>query len=263
MTTPSVGRPISVTLPGVFATVLVFAAAAVCVRLGFWQLDRLAERRERNAQLADRLEAPPIALEAVPSDTTGWLNRRVTLSGTYDETHTMVYAGRLLGGVPGVHVIAPLVLEGSGARVLVNRGWLPAADAATPDTSLARSAGPVRATGVVVPFPGGVSHAPRNGAAGHATVSGEFRMTWFTIDTAAIRAQFPYALGGIAIQLLPEPASGPWPARLPAPRLDQGPHLGYAIQWFSFAVIAIVGWSVLVMKSRVRTLAAARRDEHP
>jgi cytochrome oxidase assembly protein ShyY1 len=41
------------------------------------------------------------------------------------------------------------------------------------------------------------------------------------------------------------------PVRQAAPALDPGPHLGYAIQWFSFATIAIVGWLVMVAKSSV------------
>jgi surfeit locus 1 family protein len=36
--------------------------------------------------------------------------------------------------------------------------------------------------------------------------------------------------------------------RWPAPALEDGPHLSYAIQWFSFAVIALVGTAVLLRK---------------
>jgi len=263
MNAPSETRPVSITLPGVFATLLVFAIAVACVRLGFWQLDRLAERRARNAQVAARLEAAPVILDAPPFDTTGWLNRRVTLTGTYDDERTIVYAGRAYGGVPGVHVLAPLTLEATNARVLVNRGWLPAADAATPDLALASVTGTVRVTGVVVPFPAGSSPAVRGATVRQQDAEGAFRRTWFAIDPDAIRAQFPYALGGIAVQVLPEPDAPPWPARLPAPALDEGPHLGYAIQWFSFALIAIVGWAIMVMKSRARGIATPPVVEHP
>lgn len=262
MNTPSEAHPVSITLPGVFATLLVFAVAVVCVRLGFWQLDRLAERRARNAQVEARLEAAPAVLDAPPSDTAGWLNRRVTLTGTYDEERSIVYAGRAYGGVPGVHVLAPLTLEKTGARVLVNRGWLPAADAATPDLALAHVPGTVRVTGVVVPFPGGSSPVARGVTVRQQDAEGGFRKTWFAIDPDAIRAQFPYALGGITVQVLPEPGAPPWPARLPAPALDEGPHLGYTIQWFSFALIAIVGWAIMVMKSRARGIASPPTTEH-
>ncbi len=254
--------PLSITVPGLLATLLVFAIAAVCVRLGFWQLDRLEERRVRNAQVSARLEAPPVPLDASPSDTTGWLNRRVTLAGVYDQDRTILYAGRAFGGVPGVHVLAPLAIDGTNAHVLVNRGWLPAADAASPDLALARTSGPVRVTGIVVPFPGGSSPVPRGVTVRPDTTGPAFRTTWFAIDADAIRRQYPYALGSITIQLLPEPDASPWPARLPAPQVDQGPHLGYAVQWFSFALIAVVGWAAMVMKSRARTIAPSPPNEH-
>ncbi|HSJ15135.1 MAG TPA: SURF1 family cytochrome oxidase biogenesis protein, partial [Longimicrobiales bacterium] len=45
---------IAITVPGVLGTILVFSIAALCARLGFWQLDRLEERRTRNAALAAR-----------------------------------------------------------------------------------------------------------------------------------------------------------------------------------------------------------------
>jgi cytochrome oxidase assembly protein ShyY1 len=40
------------------------------------------------------------------------------------------------------------------------------------------------------------------------------------------------------------------PARVAPPALDDGPHLSYAIQWFSFAAIALVGSYVVVRRGR-------------
>jgi len=37
-------------------------------------------------------------------------------------------------------------------------------------------------------------------------------------------------------------------ARLPPPALDEGPYLGYAIQWFSFAIIAVVGGAAVARR---------------
>ncbi|MGH7502466.1 MAG: SURF1 family protein [Longimicrobiales bacterium] len=237
------------------ATVAVFAVAAVCVRLGFWQLDRLEERRARNAEQASRLEAPPVELEDVPHDSAGWTYRRVILEGSYDHDGLIVYPGRSLGGVPGAHIVTPLVLKDTGGRVLVNRGWMPAADGAHPDLTRLPESGPVRVMGVVVAFPGGRSPpAP----AGSVPRSEGFRQIWFSIDPDAIRAQYPYPLGGIAVQLLPEQGRQELPARLPGPVLDEGPHKGYAVQWFSFAVIALVGWAALVMKGSARARIVAR-----
>jgi cytochrome oxidase assembly protein ShyY1 len=50
------------------------------------------------------------------------------------------------------------------------------------------------------------------------------------------------------------------PARLAPPALDDGPHLSYAIQWFSFAVIAIVGAGIVAYRARTAGSTAAERD---
>ncbi|HSJ13711.1 MAG TPA: SURF1 family protein, partial [Longimicrobiales bacterium] len=242
---------IAITVPGVLGTILVFSIAALCARLGFWQLDRLEERRTRNAALAARLDAPAIELDRAPGDTTGWTHRRVRLRGTWQEDGTIVYAGRNLGGAPGVHLLTPLRLESSGAHVLVNRGWLPAADGAHADLSEVVEPGTVSVTGLVVPFPGGRSPPPSSDY--RPPDPAAFRQVWFSIDSGAIRRQYPFPLGAIAVQLLPEESAPRLPARLPEPRRDAGPHRGYAIQWFSFAAIALIGWAAMIAKSRART----------
>ncbi|NIQ52124.1 MAG: SURF1 family protein, partial [Gammaproteobacteria bacterium] len=119
-------RPLDVTPAGVLGSIAVLVVAAVCVRLGFWQLDRLQERRDRNAVVEARMAMPPVALAGLPSDTAGLVHRRVTLAGGYDHAHDLVLAGRSMGGLPGVYLYSPLRL-GTGA-VLVERGWLPSAD---------------------------------------------------------------------------------------------------------------------------------------
>src|SRR5690606_32958961 len=93
----------------------------------------------------------------------------------------------------------------------------------------------------------------------------DFRVTWTILDLAALRQQFPYPLASFFVQALPTDAgAGTLPRPLPPPELDDGPHLGYAIQWFAFATIAVVGWASLVLRrsaqrSRPRTRPARRR----
>jgi surfeit locus 1 family protein len=228
------------------ATVLVFLVAGVCVRLGFWQLDRLEQRRERNAALAANMAAQPIQLTASLVDTAGLRLRRALADGTYDGDRSIVLPGRSLRGVPGVHLLTPLILDG-GTAVLVNRGWVQAADAATiPDTFFTEHSR-AHVNGILISFPSAIaSLAPPTSPQPDSA----FRRVWFAIDDRSLRRQFPYRLLNVQLQLLPEPDAPSWPIRLPAPMLDPGPHMGYAFQWFSFALIAIGGWTAMVLRSR-------------
>ena len=237
-------RPLELTRSGIAGTVAVFVVAAVCVRLGFWQLDRREQRLERNAAVAERLAEAPVSLSSPPMDTAGLTHRTARIRGEYDNARTLVLGGRSLGGSPGVHVFAPLRI-GEGA-VLVNRGWLPSMDAATVDLAAARVDTAVAVSGVLLPLP----------ETGTAEPGDSFRARWFRLDADAVRAQYPYPVSPLYLQaaaaageprrVVPGPSGDPVP--LPPPSLEPGPHLSYALQWFGFALIFVVGWAALVIR---------------
>lgn len=231
--------PLSITRAGVAGTVLALAVALVCARLGIWQLDRLEQRKQSNAAVAERLAGATVTLWDVPQDTTGLLFRTVQIEGRYDVARTIVLRGRAHEGMPGVHVLTPLRLP-DGSAVLVNRGWVPSPDAATVDLAALPTPASGQVTGIALPFHAdGVAVADEN----------SFRVTWTILDLAALRRQFPYALASFYVQALPaDTGEATFPRPLPAPELDNGPHLGYAVQWFAFATIALVGWFTLVLR---------------
>lgn len=253
-------EPLSITVSGVAGTLLVILLAAVFVRLGFWQLDRLDQRRARNAALVARLDAPPVRLAGPVGDTAGLVWRHGTATGTYDDDRTIVLPGRSFRGTPGVHVLTPLVV-GDSIGVLVNRGWLPAADGATVDLEGIRTPGAASVSGIVLAFPGrAASLTERTTDAAAAGAPEPFRRVWFSMDERALRDQFPYRLIDVELQLLPGEDAQRFPVRLPPPQLDEGPHMSYAIQWFSFALIAIGGWIALVMSRGRRAPVRPPRD---
>ncbi|MEQ1693653.1 MAG: SURF1 family cytochrome oxidase biogenesis protein, partial [Gemmatimonas sp.] len=84
-------------------------AAAVCVRLGFWQLDRLGERRAKNALVLDRGAAPALSMQALrEQDTSATHWRRVTVRGIADYGAEMVQTSRSQAGAPGVYLLTPV-----------------------------------------------------------------------------------------------------------------------------------------------------------
>ena len=237
-------RPLELTRSGIAGTLAVFVVAMVCVRLGLWQLDRREERIERNAVVAERLAEPPVSLSSTPMDTAALTHRTARFRGVYDNARTLVLGGRSLAGTPGVHVFSPLRV-GEGA-ILVNRGWLPSRDAATVDLEPARVDTAVVVDGVLLPLP----------ETGTAEPGGSFRQRWFRLDADAVRAQYPYPVSPLYLQaaaaageprrVLPGPSGDPVP--LEALTLDAGPHLSYALQWFGFALVFVIGWAALVMR---------------
>jgi surfeit locus 1 family protein len=232
-------KPLVVTRGLIWGSLAVAVVALICVRLGIWQLQRLEEKRERNHATRQRMAQPPASLSALTSDSAGLIFRRVTLTGQYDDAHTIIIAGRSLRGVPGVHVLTPMRIGGSA--VLVNRGWMPSADAARIELDSIIETPPENLQALVTPFPEDHGNPPADSG---------FHRTWYQMDGQRLRNQFPYPVMPFLAQILPHAGQPPFPIRLRPPEFDEGPHLGYAIQWFSFACIAIIGWTIVFMRSR-------------
>ena len=227
------------------------AAAALCIRLGFWQLDRLEQRRERNAALAGAMRLPVLELRdsaaRVLRAPEAYLYRRVRVRGSYDRSRELVLRGRADGGNPGVHLVAPLAIGGDTA-VMVNRGWVPSADAVTIDPLAFGEPGERDVVGSLIAAPAADDAAPLD------RVVGGVRMhTFARLPLDSLRGAGPGTLLPLYVQQLagtPPPDS--LPRRVPVPPLDEGSHLSYAVQWFSFAAIAVVGTALLLARARRR-----------
>src|SRR5213592_2464550 len=133
--------------------VVALLVAAICVRLGVWQLDRLHERRQRNALVLTARARPPLQVDgSLPADSAR--DRRLVARGVYDYAQERLWHGRSYEGVPGVDLVTPLRLA-AGAAVLVDRGWAPSPDAFHVDHTLYREPDTATVTGIALIPPRG------------------------------------------------------------------------------------------------------------
>lgn len=221
---------------------LALGLVVLFVNLGFWQLRRLEQRRDYVAEVQERAMLEPARLEeALRGEFLEY--RTVTATGVFDAGEEVLLRGRSLDGQPGYNILTPLVL-GDGSAVLVERGWVSYGTETVPVVGAPPPAGEVAVTGRLRE-PGG----PAEGTFGpRDPAEGELEQTYY-VDVQRLQPQMPYELVPAYIELVtvepPHPAELPLP--LPEPVLDEGPHLGYAIQWFSFAVIGVVGYAFLML----------------
>jgi surfeit locus 1 family protein len=231
------------------AAFLVFSLiiGAVCVRLGFWQLDRLAGRRAASAAALAKRNLPAVDVRSLDDSGT---NRRVIASGRYDFDREIVLRGRARDGVPGVDVVTPLLLTLSDTAVLVLRGYVPSADAISYNGSIHREPDSATVAGVALPVPidsAGAAPAERHGTE-----------TWRRLDLTTLRSRLPYPVAPLYIIVDSPGTVSPAPLRGRLPALDDGPHLNYAIQWFAFAAIAFGGAGALWWRRRREPLGVPR-----
>ena len=244
----------------ILITLLVIAAMAVMARLGVWQLERREQRIARNADLAAKLEAAPISLNAaalavqwpLPEDRTEVRNLPAEAAGQYDFSNQLLLAQQNYREMPGAHLVVPLVLDGGRMAVLVDRGWVPFDDVQTGRwQQYDDQRGPVTIRGRVQP-----SQILFGRAAEQASASAgaqQAKTEWYRIDIEAIQGQMPYQLLPVYLLEAPGPDGNiALPYRIePEVDLSEGPHLGYALQWFAFAVVAGVVY-VAAVRSRLR-----------
>jgi surfeit locus 1 family protein len=222
--------------------------AGLCARLGVWQLDRLSQRRAFNAQLEARLASAPVAVASLPADTGQGHYRRVTARGRFEYAGEARLAARSHLGSPGVHLLTPLRLE-DGRVVVVNRGWVYAPDAMTITDTLWFE----RDTGLVTI----VGYADTWGERQAGSAPDRPRIVR-ALDSAAVARVVGAPILPYYVAQTSDSARAPdRPVRLGEPVLDDGSHRSYAIQWFSFALIAVIGGALLVREELVRRRASA------
>ena len=230
-----------------FATLLVFAGTALCIRLGIWQLDRLEQRRAFNAQVLSMRAAELLDLnQNLPADISSMEWRAVTVTGEYDFENQATLRNQYNGYQYGYHLITPLLFN--GGAVLVDRGWIPADGNAAPadwrqydDLGQVTVMGQIR-LGQTKPAIGGVADAEFNPEQTRLDV-------WNNLNVTRISEQSPYPLLPVYIQPnVAENNSKPPIVYQPVIELTEGSHFGYALQWFAFATILFVGYPFYLRK---------------
>jgi surfeit locus 1 family protein len=230
-------------------SLLVLVLAGVMVRLGFWQLDRLKQRRESNAITRAQMAMSPVDLNTTPDPPglDGMEYRPAMVRGVYNFSEQVVLRNRSWQGQPGGHLLTPLIIEGTKEAVIVDRGWIPLADVLSGDLSKYDEPGVVEVRGAIrlsqTDYPIGSAVDP-------TIAPGGSPLRWLNlVNLDRLNRQVSERLLPVFIQQQPDSQWTRLPDRVPAePDLSDGPHLSYAIQWFSFTAILLVGYPVLLRK---------------
>jgi len=209
---------------------IVFALLVVTFNLGLWQFDRLDETRARNNLVASRINDGSVRLPALLGQKLSEIEfRQVELTGVFDLDRQVYVANRTQEGIPGVHVVT--LFEMGENRVAVNRGFLPrslyltseASDWAPPP-GLVELTGVVRLSGTNV---GGYGEEIQRIDASELSRRWDEDLPAFHVDAAdSVGLLLPVSL----------------------PDLSEGPHFSYAIQWFTFFTIGLLGYPLVLIR---------------
>ena len=229
----------------VVSHVLVLALIVVMISLGSWQLRRLEERRDLNDLQAERTAAAVVATDVLAAEiAAGGAEaveyRTVEVTGRYLSSDEVAVRNRTRGGLPGVWLLTPLMLA-EGPAVVVNRGWVPQSSS----DPTARPPSPVPDGEVTVR--GYVRLSEQRVGLGVADPAEGRLTTLARPDIERYAAQLDYPVQPFYLQLTSQdPPPGDYPVMVALPAPGDGPHLGYAVQWFIFTAIAVVGYPLVL-----------------
>lgn len=204
---------------------------SIGVMLGQWQLNRADAKRAIEVKLAQRASAPVLPLAGIGEKVDDLEYRQVRLSGNFLKQWPLYLDNRPHLGAAGLYLLMPFQLSGSGAIILVQRGWIPRNPQdrtrlpllATPEGTVVlegqvrRAPGKVMKLGPAAPLlPGAILQ--NLDLAEFARVSG--------LPVVPYMVQQTSHSGDGLVRDWPLPSSG----------IDR--HLGYAFQWYALAAMA-------------------------
>lgn len=243
--------------PRAWATLLTAVALAAFVSLGWWQIGRGREKQAlmdsfaRGTQSSVELRGD-VSIDELPR------YQHLRAEGRYEPAYQVLLDNMpSQSGRPGYRVLTPFRPQGSDRVLLVDRGWVPLG--ATRD-----ALPPVGVTAEHRAVSGRLDQLPVPGVrVGAATAPGDAR--WPRVMNFPRQADIEQALGAPVESriLLLDPAAPDGFERVWRPAVGFGPerHLGYAIQWFALALVAVVIFIALSLQRVAPDAAQSPRTE--
>ncbi|RPF28041.1 SURF1 family protein [Georgenia muralis] len=237
----------------------------VCVLLGAWQWSRYQDRSAQAAQVDAVHDAEPVPLGQAlgrPVVDAGSQWRPVVLTGRY-VGEPVLLRNRPVEGTAAVHVVAPFLadVDGEGLLVVVDRGWLPTAEAGSAPAS------PEGTVELVARLR--LAETPQDRVAADGQV--------YSLDPPTVLAAAgspPEAVGaepleGYVVAAEERPAADVTLGSYARPTFNYGMNLSYTIQWGLFALGALAAPVVLARREAaersgygpVRTGGRAEHEE--
>lgn len=233
--------------PNVWMTLATLAVMALCIKAGLWQFNKAESKQALQTQLNARLNELPVALPDkithLKNDTLeSWRYRRVKFAGVYDTRYQVLLDNQVENTVVGYHVLTPMQVEGSSHYVLVNRGWIPIAASRKVPVVIASQGRQEIEGDIALPSKKFFTlEAPQ-------ATDGKWQQVWQNLDMARYAKSIPFAVQPFVVRLDAKSKADGFVRNWPPPGERVSMHLGYAYQWFGFALTLLVIYIVLNVK---------------
>lgn len=203
------------------------------IRLGFWQLSRADQKKRMLATYHTRTISPPLTTTNLsqPGD---WQYYRTTLTGHFDNQHSLLLDNKIFKGQVGYEVFTPFLATGIALPILIDRGFIPLTTSRNKLPTIRDITGTTTITGMVNLPPGYVKFGQ---------IKSDNAETWPVrieyLNLQEVRSILHATVYPYIVSLAPnDPAAYPIEWQIVA----MGPerHQGYALQWFALALTLLI-----------------------
>lgn len=238
-------------------TILVIIGVFILIRLGFWQLERLESRRAFNEHYLTQISAKPIFLNDHNNyDEIAQMEyRQISVSGNYDFNQEIYLQNQAYQNVPGYRVVTPLLIENKNIAVYIDRGWIAFDDLDNINNINNKFSEKQMVSGIVR------KSQPDFNLFNKSTRQNQTNKFFLYVDLENLQSRTNYEITPFYIQLESKDNSEKPYSQLSEIDLSEGPHFGYALQWFFFASLLGIGYPFFVRKQLKEKKIGMGNDE--
>jgi surfeit locus 1 family protein len=229
--------------PSFIGTLLTLICIPLFIKFGLWQYNKAQQKQEiqvayNQAKLDQALDFPLDILDLKQINIDDWNYKKVTVTGEYDTKYQFLLDNKVEANRVGYHVITPLRIHQTSQYVLVNRGWIQGKDTHTELPEFDTPAGSQTVAGQIwVPSTKiftleDKTATPLNGQS--------WQMVWQNMDMERYKRSVPIAVSPFMIKLDQTSTAGGFVRNWEVPVARIATHIGYAYQWFGFALAALL-----------------------
>ncbi len=226
--------------PRLWTIIITIIFVIIFIELGKWQLSRAEEKNEQYEQLEQYAKQPAVKLPNNLVKLKDFQYREVEVSGKYLPEYTIYLDNKVYKGRAGYHVITPLKISNTELHVVINRGWIAIGSDRSTLPLVVDVKGELKVTGIAA------SPEVKTLDLSGKVVEGQ---VWDNFNLRRYQEVTGLAMQPLMILQKSEEKDGlirDWSK----PDSGASKNIGYAVQWFSLAITAIIIFIVLNVKRR-------------
>jgi len=222
-------------------TILGIIGILIFSGLGTWQVFRAIEKQQLQQDMDISVQQKALSLDRAVKDIESLKYNKVEAIGRYDDSSEILIDNIIYNGTPGYHVLTPFVLKQDHSVIIVNRGWVPLGRDRRILPELESPQGEIRIHGIISP--------PKSKP---PLILGELDTStkvWLYFDKAIFEKKSGRPIMPVIILLDKNDDYG-YIRKWPKYEEKISMHVGYAIQWYVFALIVLATYLGVNFKKR-------------